>query len=426
MLLGFKDVAIEMLKWSLAPLLVLSVLTRLVFAVVRLQLHFRGDPGQLRTANGEAEFHEGHVYAAEGKTWPWPPYVQLQLPSGGTLHMPESPIDNGVAIFFLPGKGQIFNHFPLQGEMRSRGVKVDIVGLDFIAYGAGFRRNVEEHRFPRLLSEWRLVDVLRTLVEGLDATAAVYQKVLVVANSTAGLALAAALDEGWQAASVAKAVPGASSRGSRTLSRGLVSLGGLSAVQGVWLTNPVVAFRPGHIMDNLVKAPIPSWLWFVVDRVLGLGPFAVQNDSSMDWLHYIDGDPVKGFKTSMYLPGKNSGTMVALPRYQLVENTVRLHYLAEVVVACREFASRRRAGYVRVTDKPRVYYSLNFSEEEPHCGAVEAAELLSSWGAEDAGNLESHQEFVYDHQHHRAQVDKVLRVLVPHVLGVDWIQASSA
>merc|ERR1719272_1688313 len=152
--------------------------------IARIRLHLTGAASPLQRDYCEADKHEDAVYA--GSVEGCPAYDKVPLPrTGGTVHLPKERTSSGFAILQLPGKGRVFNLIPLQKLLKEQGVQIDIIGVDYCAYGAGYERNAREKWAPPLLYEMRLHQMTDALVEALEVTSSTYQKVIVMANSTA-------------------------------------------------------------------------------------------------------------------------------------------------------------------------------------------------------------------------------------------------
>eukprot|EP00927_Polykrikos_kofoidii_P057027 TRINITY_DN51138_c0_g1_i1.p1 TRINITY_DN51138_c0_g1~~TRINITY_DN51138_c0_g1_i1.p1 ORF type:complete len:509 (+),score=94.45 TRINITY_DN51138_c0_g1_i1:80-1606(+) len=452
---------------ALSALIVLALLVRSVFAIQRLRVHMsfigHSSDAHLREAPDidvavayagadGAEEAKGGAGSTKNGACSWPSYAQCSLPqSGGTLHTPRTPAGSGLAILVLPGKGRIFNLFPLQRELCARGnAEVDILGLDFCAYGAGYCRNVRDRWFPRLMNEMRLSDVSDALLEALDVAGQTYKKIMVVANSTAAVAVLQQMEENEEA---------------------------LARASGFWLTNPVIAWKEGHAFDAIMRSPLPSWVLTFLDRVLGLGSLTVAEDPDPAWFYFQNGDRAKGLKACFEVARRTApkecppkpdstvadvgssdpqvGVMVGLPGHQQAGNPTRLMYLAELVPLCRAWEERlwtrnaQRKQYQQQKQQhletaqsngagdasfdeplqslapsarsPPVYFSLNDSDEEPHCGAAKARELLLDWGAKEVKGIDTHEEFCYDTLEQKAAAFAALSEVAAKVLGVKCI-----
>ncbi|CAE8596266.1 unnamed protein product [Polarella glacialis] len=369
----------------------MALASRACFLVARIRLHLAGAAAAVQCRYGDADQDEEELY--RGSVQGCPAYDKVPLPrTGGTVHVPRERADSGLAILYLPGKGRVFNLFPLQKQMTEQGVKIDVVGVDYCAYGAGYERNVRERWAPRLLYEMRLHEMSDALVEALEVTSGIYRKVLVVANSTAGVSVLNLLSS-----RVAKTIP--------------------AMVHGFWVTNPVVAFKEGHFVNAIVDASVPTWLWTFFDHVIGLGPLQLKSDADNEWFYSSETDQGKRFKECFAMPGHTSGVMVGVPRHQHTANPMRFLHVAEIVQVTRAWAQGR---YKRQESTPPVWFSLNYKADEWHCGASKTRQLLSAWGAVEAGSIETHEEWSFETAAQWEIALSVLKGLVSKTLSVEW------
>lgn len=368
------------------PLLV----TRVYFLVARLRQRWAGAAAQLKCSYCEADRDEEEVYS--GRAAGCPAYDKVPLPrTGGTVHVPRRRADSGVAILCVPGKGRVFNLFPLQKMLQDQGVAVDIIGVDYCGYGAGFERSLRQRWLPPLLYEMRLGAMSEAVVEALEITSGIFRKVLVVANSTAASALLELLSS-----EAAERLP--------------------ASVRGVWVTNPAIVFKEGHFVNSIVDSPLPMCFFALLDRVVGLGPAEVMSDENKDWFYFTGGEQQK-YKECFAMKGHASGVMVGVPRYQQHRNPMRFMHAAEVVRLVRSWAT---GVFKRHRASPPVFFSLNYGEDEWHCNAKQAKKMLAAWGATEVGPIETHEEWLFETVEQWEKVLSVLKAVVRQALEADW------
>merc|ERR1712224_384592 len=131
--------------------------------------------------------------------------------------------------------------------------------------------------------------------------------------------------------------------------------------------------------------------------------------------------PHKGAYKHCFLTSTNSsGIMMGFPRYQQAENPTRFMHISEIVQECRLWAQqqcKRHAPHDSSGSRsPPVWFSLNFGEDEPHCGAAVAKELLRAWGAIDAGAIQTHEECLFETAEQWHQTFAVLKTLLSETL----------
>eukprot|EP00928_Gymnodinium_smaydae_P057807 TRINITY_DN41028_c0_g1_i1.p1 TRINITY_DN41028_c0_g1~~TRINITY_DN41028_c0_g1_i1.p1 ORF type:complete len:433 (+),score=63.09 TRINITY_DN41028_c0_g1_i1:85-1299(+) len=303
----------------------------------------------------------------------WPDWEVSSLDGcGSSLIRPKKAVirEEDTALLFVPGKGRVFSHMPLQSSLgklldptsSDSSAAFDVCGVEFPWYGTF---SCEQRTLlPYLRNEWDMVAVLATVDAAATRLRQVgYGSVVIVANSSSAGVILYAMCKTHMPGSVMS-----------NLTQRLCSMVSDGRVRFVF-SNPAISFVRGHPIRHLADKPLTQFLCTVLSA-FGLGALVVATDANSHWYYYVDGEPEKGVKACFKAPSR---ILVGRPNVQEVDNHSRLSYIMMLLRLSWFFASAN----VEIPSDCRASVIVAVTEQqkdEPHIDVERVREICRSLG----------------------------------------------